>query len=509
MECKNCGAQWALRSGMPQPRACPFCGAALAAEPPRPAAALRPAVPGSAGGADEDDWFEETAPPPGLAMDDAAWERYLRDTSPAVPKAPVPQPASAKPASSRPETRTFEGRPQIRCLMEYTEYGRTLPVTQDPRYQFALWPSQTVIRIDRLENGMELICGVKPEREDTLYRIDAVDRAADGSVAVSMTNLADGSTAKQSFRPNDRFLELAQEERKWEYLYYDDEKGQHALMDPVTYATCTLFPAELGKALPYIEAAETVHDITRCTLDGKQTDLWAEVTLKVLSTMAVPNGREQLAAAKNGLQFRVPDSIVPGDLIRVDTRTGAFLRKTEPEELPHGRDAENGEFRAAPADEGEAGYEIVEYTGRGKRQVVVPALIDGQPITKVGMGIFGGSEVESVIVSEGIQKISTNTVYALPASASDEKDRRFLDRHTCGKLTRVSLPGSVTAIDAGAFDGCTALQGIILPQSVTEVGDFAFCGCSSIEIVIVQDPQLELDGYQTFKGCPNVRIQRM
>lgn len=647
MECKSCGAQWALRAGMPQPKSCPFCGAALAMEKPKPA----PPVSSGAVTSDEtdDDWFAEAAPPQGLAMDDAAWERCLQATPLAPPSPAAPQPTERKAATpqpeeddwdeaafldfpeyrraegdpfreeieeatkdwekkgwgavitagsleagklvkavrlnytrckvvSQPEERTFEGRPQIRFLMEHPEFGRPVPVMQDPRYQYALWPSQAVIRMDQIQNGMELICGVKPEREDTLYRIDTVSKAADGRITASMVNLADNSTAKQDFRLNDRFLELKQEERKLEYSYYDDEKGKHIFMDPETYDFIELYPTEVGKALPYIEAAEAVHDVIRCTLDGKQTDLWAEVSLKVLSTMSVPaGGTDQLAATKNGLQFWVPASIAAGDCIRVDTRTGAFLKKTEPEELPHGRDVANDEFRAAPNGDGEEDYCIAEYTGSGKRQVVVPALIDGKPITMFEMDIFGETEVEHVTVFEGVKTISTSTVYLL-ANETDEVCRKLVAQKTCRKLTRVSLPGSVTTIEMGAFagcpqlseitlpdgltelgagafkgcaklasiripkgvreirretfagctglgsvelaegvttigdmafDGCTALRGIVLPRSVTEVGDFAFCGCSSLEVVIVQNPQLELDGYETFKGCPNVRIQRI
>lgn len=649
MECKSCGAQWVLRAGMPQPKACPFCGAALPVETPKPVPPVSSGavVPGET--ADDDDWFVETTPPQGLAMDDAAWERCLRDTPPAPPKPAAPQPEGRKAAApqaeeddwdeaafldfpeyrrvegdpfreeieeatkdwerkgwgkvitagsleagtlvkavrlnytrckvvSQPEERTFEGRPQIRFLMEHPEFGRPVPVMQDPRYQYALWPSQAVIRMDQIQNGMELICGVRPEREDTLYRIDALEKAADGGVEAVIVKVADGSREKRSFRPNDRFLELKQEERKLEYIDYDDEKGKHIFMDPETYDLIELYPTEVGKALPYIEAAEAVHDVIRCTLDGKQTDLWAEVSLKVLSTMSVPaGGTDQLAATKNGLQFWVPASITAGDCIRVDTRTGAFLKKTEPEELPHGRDVANDEFRAAPNGDGEEGYHIVEYIGSGKRQVVVPALIDGKPITMFEMDIFGETEVERVTVSEGVKTISTSTVYLL-ANETDEVCRKLVAKKTCRNLTWVSLPGSVTTIDVGAFagcpqlseialpdgltelgegafkgcakltsiripkgvreirrgtfagctglgsvelaegvttigdmafDGCTTLRGIVLPRSVTEVGDFAFCGCSSLEIVIVQNPQLELDGYETFKGCPNVRIQRI
>lgn len=650
MECKSCGAQWALRAGMPQPKSCPFCGAALAMEKPKPVPPVNSGAVVPGGTADDDDWFVETAPPQGLAMDDAAWERCLQATPPASPKPAAPQPEERKAAApqaeeddwdeaafldfpeyrraegdpfreeieeatkdwerkgwgtvitagsleagklvkairlnykrckvvSQPEECTFEGHPQIRFLMEHPEFGRPVPVMQDPRYQYALWPSQAVIRMDQIQNGMELICGVKPEREDTLYRIDTVSKAADGRITASMVNLADNSTAKQDFRLNDRFLELKQEERKLEYSYYDDEKGKHIFMDPETYDFIELYPTEVGKALPYIEAAEAVHDVIRCTLDGKQTDLWAEASLKVLSTMSVPaGGTDQLAAAKNGLQFWVPASIAAGDCIRVDTRTGVFLKKTEPEELPHGQDVANDEFRAAPNGDGEEGYHIVEYIGSGKRQVVIPALIEGKSITKFRMDELGGTEVECITVSEGIREISMGLTYTQPATISDEEKRRFLDKYTCRKLTRVSLPGSVTTIEMGAFagcpqlseitlpdgltelgagafkgcaklasiripkgvreirretfagctglgsvelaegvttigemafDGCTALRGIVLPRSVTEVGDFAFCGCSSLEVVIVQNPQLELDGYETFKGCPNVRIQRI
>lgn len=47
-------------------------------------------------------------------------------------------------------------------------------------------------------------------------------------------------------------------------------------------------------------------------------------------------------------------------------------------------------------------------------------------------------------------------------------------------LTSVTIPDSVTSIDASTFLGCTGLTSITIPDSVTSIGKYAFNGCTGL-----------------------------
>lgn len=53
----------------------------------------------------------------------------------------------------------------------------------------------------------------------------------------------------------------------------------------------------------------------------------------------------------------------------------------------------------------------------------------------------------------------------------------------CINLSRVQLPGSVTAIADNAFSGCWRLRSVTMPEGMTELGDSAFAGCAALSRV--------------------------
>ena len=66
--------------------------------------------------------------------------------------------------------------------------------------------------------------------------------------------------------------------------------------------------------------------------------------------------------------------------------------------------------------------------------VVIPASINGMPVTTIGDGAFYGSSI----------------------------------------LTSVTIPASVTSIRESAFQDCAGLTGVTIPSSVTIIGNNAF-----------------------------------
>lgn len=72
----------------------------------------------------------------------------------------------------------------------------------------------------------------------------------------------------------------------------------------------------------------------------------------------------------------------------------------------------------------------------------------------------------------------------------------------------ISIPGGISSIGRGAFDGCTTLRSITIGNSVVSIGDGAFSGCSSLESVTVGDG-VESIGFRAFAGCRALKRLRL
>ncbi len=90
-------------------------------------------------------------------------------------------------------------------------------------------------------------------------------------------------------------------------------------------------------------------------------------------------------------------------------------------------------------------------------EVVIPAEIDGMPVTSIGYMAF--------------QWCSGMTSITLPDSVKTIGDYAFSN---CTGLTGISIPDSVTSIGKEAFASCRNLTNVTIPDSVTSIGIRAF-----------------------------------
>lgn len=93
------------------------------------------------------------------------------------------------------------------------------------------------------------------------------------------------------------------------------------------------------------------------------------------------------------------------------------------------------------------------------KDVVIPATYDGKPVTAIGKNAFRNSSIKSV-----------------------------------------TIPESITAIGAGAFEHCREIENLIIPDSVKSIGELAFYGCNSLKSIT-----LPFVG-ETFNGTENTHF---
>jgi len=94
----------------------------------------------------------------------------------------------------------------------------------------------------------------------------------------------------------------------------------------------------------------------------------------------------------------------------------------------------------------ETAVTITGYTGT-ETEVILPAEIEGKPVTAIGDRAFAGSAITAIV-----------------------------------------FPAALESIGASAFDGCTALVEVTLPDGLLSIGDYAFRGCKALQYGILHIP---------------------
>lgn len=70
----------------------------------------------------------------------------------------------------------------------------------------------------------------------------------------------------------------------------------------------------------------------------------------------------------------------------------------------------------------------------------------------------------------------------------------------CSAITSVTLPETLSTIEASAFEGCSSLRRINTPQPLSVIGDYAFSGCVSLREFSL-DASISTLGKGCFRGC--------
>lgn len=183
---------------------------------------------------------------------------------------------------------------------------------------------------------------------------------------------------------------------------------------------------------------------------------------------------------------------------------------------------------------------VTGYTGK-EVALVIPETIGGYKVTSIS-GI-SGSSITSIEIPSGVNSISneflsgltgltsisvstSNTSYSSSDGLLYNKNGSrliFCPRAKTGainvsggtktigasafagcKISSVSLPSALTAIESSAFSGCTSLSAISIPSGVSVISEKAFSGCTSLNSVQLPDT-LEKIGDQAFANCSSLK----
>lgn len=162
--------------------------------------------------------------------------------------------------------------------------------------------------------------------------------------------------------------------------------------------------------------------------------------------------------------------------------------------------------------EDNSGVKITAYkgVGEGSANCLIPAEIEGMPVTELASDMFRGKDylavlvmpdtVKSIIGDWGLCK-DLKYLKAVKLSASLTSICAYMFSR-CESLKEITIPESVTTIDRNAFYS-SGLKAIYIPDSVTKIDDSSFSFCKSLKNVRFP-PSLKTFSSSTFYCCDSL-----
>jgi len=148
-------------------------------------------------------------------------------------------------------------------------------------------------------------------------------------IKLKLRGVRTGNFAERNFQSGDKVATVFLEHRPVQYLYSDGDL--YYFMDNETYEQTVLTSAQIGDNKNYLKEGLML-EIQTCKGNTVTIELPASVELQVTETEPGFKGDRATAGTKaakleTGVTIQVPLFINTGDIIKVHTRTGAYLEK--------------------------------------------------------------------------------------------------------------------------------------------------------------------------------------
>ena len=150
-----------------------------------------------------------------------------------------------------------------------------------------------------------------------------------GFVRVKMRNIRNGALADNRFRSEDTVERATLDEREMQYLYADGDA--YYFMDTTSFEQIHISSEALGDSVSYLKPEMTIQ-VEFYGAEPVGIELPQTVDLKVTDTVpgikgATASAQVKPATLETGLVVQVPPFVSIGDVVRVQTETGEYLKK--------------------------------------------------------------------------------------------------------------------------------------------------------------------------------------
>lgn len=175
--------------------------------------------------------------------------------------------------------------------------------------------------------------GVTFELDNSLYKVLDYEHHKPGrgkaTIRVKARNLRTGTILDKTFISGDRVQDVRLDYHNVQYLYYDG--ALYHFMDLETYEQPAISAEIIGEAAGYLKEGLEVK-LTFYQNEPLDIDLPITVDLAVTRAEVAVRGDTATGVTKKittetGLEVQVPNFVEAGDVIRVDTRNGAYVTR--------------------------------------------------------------------------------------------------------------------------------------------------------------------------------------
>jgi elongation factor P len=186
-----------------------------------------------------------------------------------------------------------------------------------------------MIQATQMKRGMCI------KHDNDLYRVVATQHITPGNwrgmVQAKIRHLKTGSIMEHRFRSDDRIERAILDETEMEFLYQDGD--MYHFMNNETFEQIALSAEVLGDAVPYLfPNIKLKIEMYEGRPVGIELPLTVE--LKVVETEPAIKGasvsnQSKPAKMETGLMVQVPPFIAEGDVIKIDTGSGAYIERAK------------------------------------------------------------------------------------------------------------------------------------------------------------------------------------
>ncbi|MCX6357026.1 MAG: elongation factor P [Candidatus Aureabacteria bacterium] len=186
-----------------------------------------------------------------------------------------------------------------------------------------------------MANAVDLRRGVAIMYQGAIHVVTEYQHVTPGNwrayVQVTIRNIKNGNSFQARFRSTENVEVVTLESHTLQYLYRDSHGFN--FMNSEDFSNVTLSPAVVGDTAKFLKEGEEIEGLFHGA-EPIELSLPASVVLKVVTTPPGFKGDsvtnlQKPATLENGLEINVPLFIKEGDLVRVDTRTGAYMGREQ------------------------------------------------------------------------------------------------------------------------------------------------------------------------------------
>lgn len=184
-----------------------------------------------------------------------------------------------------------------------------------------------MIAATQLKIGMVVMHNGKPHRvSNVLHRTPGNLR---GFVQATLVNIVNGSKTDHRFSSEDKVDRAALEQHNLQFSYRAGDEFH--FMNTDTFEMTSLDKDVLGDAVGYLTEGMLIE---AAYFEGRVVGVDLPMFVELTVQETTPNIKGATAAAspkpalmETGIEIKVPQYVLTGDRVRIDTRTGEFIER--------------------------------------------------------------------------------------------------------------------------------------------------------------------------------------